>query len=121
MDDKQKKLIIAGDKIYKYRSSFKGDPSTLREVALINLKENECQLIVRNYKDMLDRIDRREPKNSKEVIYEDLTVNEELFLSFSKSRLKGTEFSIWIRGEKYTVGGRKGRKFYESVRDFIEM
>ena len=118
MDDKQKKLIIAGDKIYKYRSSFKGDPGTLRGVTIINLKENECRLIVRNIKDMLDRIDSRKPKNSKEVIYEDLTVNEELFLSFSKSRLKGTEFSLWMKGEKFTVGGRK---FYESVKDFIEM
>lgn len=118
IDDDQKKLTIAGDKIYKYRSSFKGDPTTLRQVAFINLNEGECELILKNYKGMFDRIKDRKAKSSKEVVYEDLTINEDLFVSFSKHRVQGIRFSIWMYGEKYTIGGKK---FYESLKDFMEL
>jgi len=114
----EKKLIIAADKIYKQRAKFKGDQSLLQEVAFIELTENECKAILKNNKSLFDEINKAEINSRKEKMYSDYTVNENMFVSFSKRKNSKIAYHIWLYGTKYNINAKT---FDESLVNFLAL
>lgn len=116
--ENEKKMIIAADKIYRLRMEYKGDRTLLQQVAFVELSEDECKAILKNNRSLLSEISKAETKSKKEEMYSDYTVNENMFVSFSKKRNSKIAYHIWLYGVKYNISSRT---LNESIEEFLSL
>ena len=106
-----KGLVIGADKYYSIRPKFEGEQAKLSVITYIVLTEIECNLIMQNYILMLSLSNEDRPIKNEEI-YQDYTVNKDLFISVHKRFMEGDEEGglmdpdlvyFWIQGEKYSI------------------
>lgn len=100
----KKELVIAADKYFKARSKYLGDNTTIVEIVFIELNIEQCKSIVENHKILLNKIKEVKPKRN-EVVYQDYSVSDDLFISFRKKKGHGnpTILNLWIQGDKFSI------------------
>jgi len=102
--ENEKKLVIATDRYYKARKKYSGDNTVIVDIDFIDLDVEQCKDIVKNFKILQGKLRKSKPKMN-ETIYQDYTVTDDLYISFSKTKLNKNpiEISLWIKDEKFTI------------------
>ncbi|MBK7095353.1 MAG: hypothetical protein IPH57_10025 [Saprospiraceae bacterium] len=102
--DGNKALVIGADKYYLARQKFQGDMTRFAEISYLQLNIDEVNSILVNHEVLIKRIKKEKLKTNEEV-YQDFTVNKELFISLHKTSASSGDVKIdfWIYGEKYSV------------------
>jgi hypothetical protein len=100
----KKGLLIGVDRYYRERPQFKGDQSVIAQIDYIDLTEEECQLLLSKIEPLYEKLKDKKCKNN-EFIYQDFTVNKDLFVSVYRSNFNGTSINVdlWIYGQKYSI------------------
>ncbi len=99
-----KGLVIGADRYYKARPRYARDETLTGNAYMVTLTADECQMILDNYEILKSKIRNENPKNH-EAIYHDLTINENLFISYScrPGSSSGTYISLWMFDEKFVI------------------
>lgn len=102
--DGNKALVIGADKYYLARQKFPGDKSKFAEISYLQLSIDEVKAILFNHEVLIKRIKKEKLKTNEEV-YQDFSVNKDLFISLHKTTGSSGKVRIdfWIYGEKYSV------------------
>lgn len=116
--ENEKKMIIAADKFYKMRAEFKGDKTLLQEVSFIELTEDDCKAILKNNRSLLSEISQAKSNSKKEKMFSDYTVNENMFVSYSKRKDNNVIYHIWLYGVKYNISSKT---LNEAIEEFLSL
>jgi hypothetical protein len=90
------------------------------EGILVVIDEIEARMILDNYKKLLEKIKADKP-GFKETVFQDFTVNDELFISYCRTYsafqgTSGTYVDLWIKGNKFTM---YSVEFIKRMEEFI--
>ena len=118
-EGEKKGLVIGADLYYAARQKYEGDNTVIAEINYIELSIEECQDILDNYQTLMNYVSKNKPEKNY-TIYADHTVNEDLFISFQKS--KGTIDAedyvyLWIRDGKWKISAST---FIKKLNKFIK-
>lgn len=113
-----KGLVIGADRYYRHRAKLTGLPVTGAEVTYITLSMEECEALLAKEAVMRTAIKIADKPIYREEVYEDYTVNDELFISYRKYPGKSTPMwlDIWIKGSKYPI---PKTKFLDRLKRFM--
>jgi hypothetical protein len=100
----KKGLLIGVDRYYRERPQFKGDQSVIARIDFIDLTEEECKLLLSKIEPLYEKLKDKKCRNN-ESIYQDFTINKDLFVSIKKESFSGSSayVDLWIYGKKYTI------------------